>query len=138
MENDQLTTSFCGSPQYMAPQVVQRSGHSYEVDFYSLGALLHELVCGLPPFYSRDHDEMLERICNENLKISNTVSPNLKNLLTKLLIKDKQKRLNNFEEIKKHPWLKDIIWEKIIERKLQSPIKIDLYSTYIHPQFLEI
>ena len=40
----------------MAPEVVRRDGHSYAVDYYTLGALLHELVCGLPPYYTRDPD----------------------------------------------------------------------------------
>jgi serine/threonine protein kinase len=59
LEEDEVTHSFCGSPEYMAPEVVTREGHGYAVDFYTLGALLHEMVCGLPPFYSRNQEEML-------------------------------------------------------------------------------
>lgn len=64
LEANELTQSYCGSPEYMAPEVVTRTGHSYEVDFYTLGALLHELVLGLPPFYSRDPEEMINNILN--------------------------------------------------------------------------
>lgn len=49
----------------MAPEVVTRDGHSYGVDYYTLGALLHELVCGLPPFYSRDPEEMMMNILQD-------------------------------------------------------------------------
>lgn len=72
----------------MAPEIVKREGHSYGVDYYTLGALLHELVCGLPPFYSRNPDEMMENILNEELEIPPEVSPALTDLLIKLLNKD--------------------------------------------------
>lgn len=49
---DSLAHSFCGSPEYMAPEMLTRKGHNYQVDHYCLGALLHELITGLPPFYS--------------------------------------------------------------------------------------
>ena len=51
----------------MPPEMIQKSGHSYGVDFYTLGALLYELVTGLPPFYSRDEEEIRSAIVYEEL-----------------------------------------------------------------------
>ena len=62
LERTDRTYSFCGSFEYMTPEVVTRVPHSYGVDFYALGALLHELICGLPPFYSKNRDEMMNNI----------------------------------------------------------------------------
>lgn len=133
-----MTNSFCGSPEYMAPEVVLKQGHSYAVDYYTLGALLHELVCGLPPFYSRNHQQMLSRICYEELVIPDTASDILKDLLTKLLDKDKKARVQNFQEIKSHPWMHDIVWDKLISKKMRSPLNIDIYKSNIHAEFLDI
>lgn len=54
MTPDDFAYSFCGSPEYMAPEMLMKSGHNYLVDCYCLGALLYELVTGLPPFYSHN------------------------------------------------------------------------------------
>lgn len=52
------TFSYCGSAEYMAPEMILRTGHSFGIDYYSLGALLYELVTGLPPYYTKNHDEL--------------------------------------------------------------------------------
>jgi len=60
--------SFCGSPEYMAPEMLNQQGHNYTIDFYCLGALLYELLTGLPPFYSRDTNEIFKSVLNDELK----------------------------------------------------------------------
>lgn len=74
----------------MAPEMLLKSGHSFQLDLYCLGALLYELITGLPPYYSRNTDEIYHRILNAKLAFPNSVkmSPPLKDLLTSLLVKD--------------------------------------------------
>jgi serine/threonine protein kinase len=55
---DHLTNSFCGSPEYMSPEMLMGSGHGFPVDYYSLGAILFEMLTGLPPHYSTDRNYM--------------------------------------------------------------------------------
>jgi serine/threonine protein kinase len=64
MDEDELTHSFCGSAEYMAPEMLTKSGHNFAIDFYCLGALLYELVTGLPPYYSSNYDILYKNILN--------------------------------------------------------------------------
>lgn len=58
MSKGKKSHSFCGSPEYMSPEMLKGDGHGREVDFYSLGALLYEMLTGLPPYYDRNRDNM--------------------------------------------------------------------------------
>jgi serine/threonine protein kinase len=62
LEDGELTNSFCGSPEYMSPEVLINEGHSFPVDFYALGAILFEMITGLPPHYDQDRDTMYRQI----------------------------------------------------------------------------
>lgn len=63
------TYSFCGSPEYMSPEMLKGEGHDYAVDFYSLGAILFEMLTGLPPFYSTNVNEMYANIVAQPLDL---------------------------------------------------------------------
>ena len=77
--------SFCGSPEYMSPDMLVMESHSRMVDFYSLGALLYEMLTGLPPFYSNNRDEMYHNIVHQDLTFPNYLSSEAVKLLKGLL-----------------------------------------------------
>ena len=82
-----------------------RQGHSYEIDYYCLGALLYELVTGLPPFYSRDHNQLFENILTSSLTFPSHLSNELKDFLTNMLQKDINLRFKTINQIYEHPWV---------------------------------
>lgn len=63
--NEMQSSSFCGSPEYLSPEMLINGKHSRMIDFYSLGVLMYELFTGLPPFYNNDHEIMFQSIMDE-------------------------------------------------------------------------
>ena len=66
-KRDERSFSFCGSPEYMCPEILKREGHTHMVDIYTLGAILFEMLTGLPPFYTNNKSEMTKRILESEL-----------------------------------------------------------------------
>ena len=89
----QRATSFCGSPEYMSPEMLSQEYHTQAVDFYSLGALLYEMLTGLPPLYSINRDEMYANIVQKEPHYPSYLSHEAIAMLKGLLCKDPQKRL---------------------------------------------
>lgn len=107
--------SFCGSPAYLPPEMLGTRGVGKAADIYQLGAVLYELLVGLPPYYTENIKKLYENIRGANLQIPNYLSPSAKNILRKLLHKDPKQRIGvkNKEEIKNDPFFKDIDWEAL-------------------------
>lgn len=88
------STSFCGSPEYMSPEMLKPGRiHSRAVDYYALGALLYEMLTGLPPHFSENRDEMYRKIIHSNIEYPRYLSPMAKSILKGLLIKNPEQRL---------------------------------------------
>jgi len=137
-----VTHTFCGSPEYLAPEVFLGTGYDASVDWWALGTLLYEMLSGLPPYFSEDVDEMNERIMTEPLTFPKYFSEEAKSLLRGLLERNPKRRIGHgqgdAEDVKKHPFFKSIDWTKLENKEIEPPfrpcLKSELDTRFFDPE----
>uniref|UniRef100_A0AAR2JS81 protein kinase C n=1 Tax=Pygocentrus nattereri TaxID=42514 RepID=A0AAR2JS81_PYGNA len=119
------TSTFCGTPEFLAPEVLTETSYTRAVDWWGLGVLIFEMLVGESPFPGDDEEEVFDSIVNDEVRYPRFLSTEAISIMRRLLRRNPERRLGagerDAEEVKKHPFFRNVDWGALLAKKIQPP-----------------
>nr|XP_033782453.1 protein kinase C delta type isoform X2 [Geotrypetes seraphini] len=132
---DNKASTFCGTPDYIAPEILQGQKYTFSVDWWSFGVLLYEMLIGQSPFHGDDEDELFESIRVDTPHFPRWITKESKDILEKLFEREPTKRLGITGNIRLHPFFKTMNWTALEKKEVDPPFKPKVKSVGDYSNF---